>query len=1459
LKDVKISINPKAAKKADIGVITVKYQKKGDSAFVSVPRDVGYYDVSFDVTDSVKYTGNTFPAQTLTINKASAPLKREDMDITGVGDVTYDGLQKIVTIDIPKLGYRAPANAIWYGGSATAPRDAGEYEITFDIVLDAIWSGASRNYASMLNIKPRGPSISDFGKAVIIDADKEYDDVAARVTAPSGSGAAPVNGTIGLNYKNKATGVVTSGSVKNAGTYELYLTLKDDDKNWLATDGDGIPLGQELTIRKRRPVQEDFITPVLDEFAYAMTQAPSFVRDPARAVPYPTATAFRSNFYASMTATGPTALNLVQAMPRANLFVRIDLAANLNDWEGGPLYWPYVVKDVTFDTVDGFVRWYNRLRAGNTVYEAKFKSSTPTITTAADIKKIALAIKDDGTYGDAPNSATTHGDYWPTGTPDNPIDPKFTSTPNANKRLSLNLSGTSIGTLTTLVSADNGFKDCVNLRAVDLSNTTEGNSPIAAIDANTFDGCINLETLKLGAVTTVGATAAQSFISGLSALKYLDLNAVATNFTNQYLGENVALEMLTVGALTFTTNSFELSKIKGLTLGENATLAADAFLNSKSLAKVVFPANFGTKSIPARAFKGCAALKEVTFPKTTWNTTGTIEDGAFEGCSVLTEVNLPIIPAPAINKNAFGGADAALTTLTLGGATGAGTILADTAAFAGKANLRTVNLGITITALTASSDANDVDKPGLFEDCTRLRTVNWPTGTGAAFVTIGTRAFKGCGQLFTDIPATVNAIGASAFEGCASIESITIPVAASSPLARIFPKAFKGTGLKTLTIPQSILEINEEAFANCTSLTKVTLANNGTSTTLKLLGATGAGTAGGSFAGCTSLSSFGKVETVDGVTYPAPDVCVIPDIADFTARVDSFKDTAFKKVKINTNATTDVPGAAFSVSANRTSNIATLEVSGVAVTSGLKFGSGDDAVPSITKIIWDVNAMAATVNTFAGTGVTTLEVKRALSTAILGTFPANKPTTLELTTASQVADVALFADAVLASVVNVRIGTAANNVAINIATPDASTPLVTSGLFNPAVKNITFLGAVGTLGANFGAGLTGTTRTNGLNYRFEGNTGNIPSAGAADNVAFTAVTINTVYLGPNVASIGTGNFTSPLLTAINVDSANTYYGNNGTDGVLYGKTGGALRTLMAYPGGKQLPEPKAYVIHEEVRTIGVAAFRSNADMVTLTIPAGVTSIDNTGSGAFNGMSNLKTVNYYATNVPVASGSAFPTTVEVVNIGDRVQVIPAAFLGANAGIGDANGINSAGVFTVPASVTTIGSGAFNTATRIKEVRFNATDLLLTSVDAFKGCSSITKLVIGPGVKVIPASSFEGTGVIKDIDLSSVTSIGNFAFADCFSLIGIEIPASCEFIGEGAFDATDPGTSIGCNQLVGVGIRGTRTSIDPAAFKENDTFGGKIDVLYAGGANPGFYSWQEDPATAGKFGWVFRPGL
>lgn len=105
--------------------------------------------------------------------------------------------------------------------------------------------------------------------------------------------------------------------------------------------------------------------------------------------------------------------------------------------------------------------------------------------------------------------------------------------------------------------------------------------------------------------------------------------------------------------------------------------------------------------------------------------------------------------------------------------------------------------------------------------------------------------------------------------------------------------------------------------------------------------------------------------------------------------------------------------------------------------------------------------------------------------------------------------------------------------------------------------------------------------------------------------------------------------------------------------------------------------------------------------------------------------------------------------------------------------------------IPESVTSIGVGAFSNCDELATIKIPATVTSLGS-HAFVDCDKLTTAELA--ISHINASTFARCKAINSVTTSSLTTIGESAFAGCSSLESITFPASLTTIGESAFQGS-----------------------------------------------------------------------
>ena len=391
------------------------------------------------------------------------------------------------------------------------------------------------------------------------------------------------------------------------------------------------------------------------------------------------------------------------------------------------------------------------------------------------------------------------------------------------------------------------FSGCSGLTNVEIPDG------VTSIGAGAFSNCSNLNRVAIpDSVTSIESSAfskcdASLFdTSTIYGVKLVDGWAVGT--TVAISGELDLTNARGIGSYAFNN----CSGLTNVILPSSATcIGSCAFEGCSGLTNITVPNNM--IGIGREAFRGCTGLASVTIG----NSVTSIGDDAFSGCSGLTSVTIPS-SVTSIGERAFYGCNGIKNVIVPQYicSSGLSRVFPDTItnvaildgvkiignfAFYGCRNLTEIIIPDSVEAIGDSA----------FEYCYCLKRIT----LGKGLSRIGRRAFYGCQQLedvyITDlsayigidydtyaspllygaqlylnddlirevvVPDGITSIGDYVFYGCDSITNVTI----GSSVTSIGANAFSGCAITDLIVPDSVVTIGDGAFM-CDSLRCVTI------------------------------------------------------------------------------------------------------------------------------------------------------------------------------------------------------------------------------------------------------------------------------------------------------------------------------------------------------------------------------------------------------------------------------------------------------------------------------------------------------------------------------------------------------------------------------------------------------------------------------------------------------------
>lgn len=254
---------------------------------------------------------------------------------------------------------------------------------------------------------------------------------------------------------------------------------------------------------------------------------------------------------------------------------------------------------------------------------------------------------------------------------------------------------------------------------------------------------------------------------------------------------------------------------------------------------------------------------------------------------------------------------------------------------------------------------------------------------------------------------------------------------------------------------------------------------------------------------------------------------------------------------------------------------------------------------------------------------------------------------------------------------------------------------------------------------------------------------------------------------------------------------------------------GSYVTITDYPtfatGAVAIP---ASINGKPVKRIGSGAFSDCSSLTSVTIPAGVTILD---QDAFAYCGSLGNVSFPSGLTTIGEDAfAYCHGITAVNLPAQVNYVgPGAFStcsgltsisvsASNPYFTSAGGVlfdkpkttlrqypsAMSGSYTVPSTVTRIGDEAFFGADGLTAVKIPAGVTTIGDL-GFYGCDSLTQVSLPAALTTIGSNAFAYSGLTAIAIPNSVTSIGNHGFANCYSLASATISASVTSLGLGVF--------------------------------------------------------------------------
>lgn len=338
-------------------------------------------------------------------------------------------------------------------------------------------------------------------------------------------------------------------------------------------------------------------------------------------------------------------------------------------------------------------------------------------------------------------------------------------------------------------------------------------------------------------------------------------------------------------------------------------------------------------------------------------------------------------------------------------------------------------------------------------------------------------------------------------------------------------------------------------------------------------------------------------------------------------------------------------------------------------------------------------------------------------------------------------------------------------------------------------------------------------------YFGEDNRVNIPSRlggksvkGIGENaIGLSVLAIDIVDIPKSVVYIAPSAFEGCTTTTIyTVAESNPVY--KSVDGVIYSKDG---KSLLHYPSGRL---EESIVVADGIETIGGYAFANNEDVVTITLPTSVKTIE---EHAFDGCDKLNKLNFPEGITEIGAYACYEcSSLAEIKLPESLKTIGEHAFDYCVSIKE---------ITVPDSVVQIGDGAFMRCKSLSEIMLPSS-LERYGYQVFTGCTMLKEFKLAPGntnyriadgilysfngeelvdypyakgeskikinnsVKSIRSYAFcrdttrsdvNLSDYISEVDFSNVEKIGAYAFANRDAIGAVQLPSTLKEFSSTAF--------------------------------------------------------------------------